>query len=144
MINDFVIIWNRIKPKPESEVAHNTIMSDQDNLNKECRGLQPLAPPCSIMCNGKKGMLPNLLCSRCLLLFHRACVPSGILFEDRRFICPVSESFIVTNHFKLLYFHLLLHLSFSLIPSVFVFCRTAYNRLIMINKLMLQWMETRE
>lgn len=58
----------------------------------------PLVPPapCSIMCNGKKGMLPNLLCGRCLCLFHPECVPSGIYLDDpHRFICPVSSCILI-------------------------------------------------
>jgi hypothetical protein len=46
-------------------------------------------PPCSIMCGGRQGNLPSLLCSRCLCLFHPECVSKGIyLRQTGKFVCP--------------------------------------------------------
>ncbi|XP_015788209.1 uncharacterized protein LOC107365251 [Tetranychus urticae] len=45
--------------------------------------------PCSIMCFGKKGIIPTLLCDRCLCLYHPECVPAGIFLDNSHsFICP--------------------------------------------------------
>lgn len=48
--------------------------------------------PCSIMCFGKKGIIPTLLCDRCLCLYHPECVPAGIFLDNSHsFVCPVSS-----------------------------------------------------
>lgn len=59
---------------------------------KEPEQVQVAGAPCSIMCPGRRGMLPNLMCSRCFCLYHLDCVPGGIfLKEPRVFVCPVSR-----------------------------------------------------
>ncbi|CAG2118067.1 unnamed protein product, partial [Medioppia subpectinata] len=45
--------------------------------------------PCSMHCPGRRGMLPNLMCSRCFCLYHLDCVPKGVFLEEPRvFVCP--------------------------------------------------------
>jgi hypothetical protein len=52
--------------------------------------------PCSMHCPGRRGMLPNLMCSRCFCLYHLDCVPGGVFLEEPRvFVCPVSAAIVV-------------------------------------------------
>lgn len=48
---------------------------------------------CSSNCPNRRGMAPNLMCSRCFCWFHLECVPEGIFFNNPPvFICSVSGS----------------------------------------------------
>ncbi|XP_074604244.1 uncharacterized protein LOC141857651 [Brevipalpus obovatus] len=92
------------KRKRKSKAERKAEKMELEKLEKSARGdkvdismpedVMPLISlatpaPCSILCNGKKGLLPNLLCDRCLCLFHPECVPSGIYIENSQgFICP--------------------------------------------------------
>ena len=53
--------------------------------------------PCSMHCPGRRGMLPNLMCSRCFCLYHLDCVPGGVFLEEPRvFVCPVFKCLLLS------------------------------------------------
>ncbi|RWS10878.1 ras-related protein Rab-1A-like protein [Dinothrombium tinctorium] len=85
-----------IKPKPseqdEFQVAADTNGNIEPDIIPPQQATGQNTAPCSIMCNGRRGVLPNLLCSRCLCLFHPECVPTGIyLREPHQFVCPPTD-----------------------------------------------------
>lgn len=76
--------WKPIRPKPSPRAE----MPD-DRMDGQVTDDGAPVPPCSIMCGGRQGHLPSLLCSRCLCLFHPQCVQRGIhLNQGNQFVCP--------------------------------------------------------
>ncbi len=81
------------KPKTETEDLKQSVNNDiSDKSEPDVMGHEPQSgAPCSMHCPGRRGMLPNLMCSRCFCLYHLDCVPGGVfLKEPRVFVCPVS------------------------------------------------------
>lgn len=73
-------------------------VEEKKEAEKEPEQVQVAGAPCSIMCPGRRGMLPNLMCSRCFCLYHLDCVPGGIFMKEPRvFVCPVSQSNFYSN-----------------------------------------------
>jgi len=86
---------NSMKPKIEAEDNKNSILNNNevsDKSDNDNAGQEPQSgAPCSMHCPGRRGMLPNLMCSRCFCLYHLDCVPGGVFLEEPRvFVCPVS------------------------------------------------------
>jgi hypothetical protein len=83
-----------VKPKQEPEdktSINNNEISDKSDTDAVVSEAQSGAP-CSMHCPGRRGMLPNLMCSRCFCLYHLDCVPGGVFLEEPRvFVCPVSN-----------------------------------------------------
>jgi hypothetical protein len=82
------------KPKTETEDLKQSVVNNDisDKSEPDVMGHEPQSgAPCSMHCPGRRGMLPNLMCSRCFCLYHLDCVPGGVfLKEPRVFVCPVS------------------------------------------------------
>lgn len=81
------------EPKPQPLNTDISDKSDQETAPTSAQGEQVSGAPCSMHCPGRRGMLPNLMCSRCFCLYHLDCVPGGVFLEEPRvFVCPVSHS----------------------------------------------------
>ena len=91
-----------LKPKTEPQEDAksqpvSTDVSDKSDVEPPSgatttSGEQVAGAPCSMHCPGRRGMLPNLMCSRCFCLYHLDCVPGGVFLEEPRvFVCPVSH-----------------------------------------------------
>ena len=83
------------KPEPEETKSQTTDASDKSDVeapgSSSNTGEQVAGAPCSMHCPGRRGMLPNLMCSRCFCLYHLDCVPGGVFLEEPRvFVCPVN------------------------------------------------------
>lgn len=100
----------------KSNHQNNNVDNDDLNIDKQNpandQSEQNFRQPCSTYCPRRPNMVPNLLCARCLCLFHLKCVPDGVFLKDSKvFICPncllpedranaegaESESLIFTN-----------------------------------------------
>ncbi|XP_054153843.1 uncharacterized protein LOC128952467 [Oppia nitens] len=73
-----------VSSKPEVKEAEISDKSEAEGVSEAAAGA-----PCSMHCPGRRGMLPNLMCSRCFCLYHLDCVPGGVFLEEPRvFVCP--------------------------------------------------------
>lgn len=72
----------------QNNAANDDLIVDKQKPNND-QSEQNFRQPCSTYCPRRPNIVPNLLCARCLCLFHLKCVPEGVFLKDSKvFICP--------------------------------------------------------